>query len=256
VWFKTQHGPQDSKTRAMTRLTYAALRSGLSTARLAAYSLPTDRDSIDAVSRYQWDMAIAAAMLPAFQLVEVTFRNALFESGVTSTRGPLLSFGKAGCWLDANPTLLMDREAAKVSDAIRLLGHDRKRHTSGHLVAQLDFGFWIQLCASPYEHGRTAGPQLWPTATRRFPNCPRTRRNRADIQRAFSELRKFRNRIAHHHPIWDQQPLFWHHRAIELLSWMNADLARAAAAFSTLSTVVDSGPAAFRGRTELLMRLW
>lgn len=191
-------------------------------------------------------MALAAAFQPVLHIVEVAFRNALYDVGVQATSGRNLTFRTVDSWLDANPSLLEHKEEADVAEAVRRLGKNPKRQSAGHLIGQLGFGFWIRLCNRPYEHGRQSGPQLWPTAVKRFPNCPRPQRNRADIARAFADLRDFRNLVAHHQPIWDRQPLQWHARAIELIAWMNPRLSATTQSGSTLVSVYDAGPDAYR----------
>ena len=68
-------------------VTYAAVCRSLSKERLGGYSLATDSDSVDAVSRYVWNMALCSALLPVLHVVEVAFRNALYSAGVESTGG-------------------------------------------------------------------------------------------------------------------------------------------------------------------------
>jgi hypothetical protein len=202
-----------------------------------------------------WNMAIASAQQPVLHLVEVSFRNVLFNCGVQTTAGQSLAFNVVACWLDARPSLLNRIEEDEVVEAIRRLGPHRRRHTPGHLVGQLGFGFWLRLCNAPYEHGRVTGPRLWPAAVQRFPHCPRKRRTRQSISRAFSELRDYRNLVAHHQPIWDRDPLTWHEKAIELLGWMNADLSAVARFTSQLVSVVEAGPDTYRENSERMMKI-
>lgn len=54
-------------------VTYAAVCRSISRERLGAYSLATDTDSVDAVARYVWNMALCAAVIPTLHLVEVAF---------------------------------------------------------------------------------------------------------------------------------------------------------------------------------------
>src|SRR4051812_49141712 len=117
---------------ATATVSYAALCRGLSKERLAGYSLQSDNDSVDAVARYEWNMALVSAMLPVLHLVEVAFRNALYAAGVESTSARALKAGRVPCWLDAQPSILERQEAAEVADAIVRLGRSR-RHTPGHL---------------------------------------------------------------------------------------------------------------------------
>lgn len=231
---------------AAPAVSYQALFRSLSRERMQAYSLESDRDSVDAAARYLWNMALGAAITPVLHLVEVALRNAIYEVGCETTSHRRLTTGTVRCWLDAVPTLLEPREAAEVVTAIQRLGTNPRRHTPGHLVGQLGFGFWIGLCERPYEHGRSSGPQLWPRAVKRFQNAPRTDRHRAAIRSALIDLRDYRNMVAHYHPIWDRNPVRWHSRAIEVLGWMNPGLAAVARNLSSLEAVFHAGPAAFR----------
>jgi len=226
-------------------MTYAALCRGLSKERLGGYSLLNDVDSVDAIARYTWNLALCSAVMPTLHLVEVAFRNAIYAAGVESTAGRALSTHRVHCWLDAVPSLLQATEKRDVDDGIRRLG-DRRRHTPGHLVGQLGFGFWVRLCQRPYEQGNSTGPQLWPLVLKRFPGIPRTSRTRTDVFRIAADVRDFRNLVAHHQPIWDRQPLIAHERALELLRWLNPSLAAVTANQSRAAYVYDSGSGAYR----------
>lgn len=229
-------------------VSYRALFRSVSSRRFGAYSLESDSDSVDAAARYLWNMALGAAITPVLHLVEVSCRNAIYEVGCETTAGRGLRTGAVPCWLDANPSLLQPREEAEVTKALRRLG--RGRHTPGHLVGQLGFGFWVSLCERPYEHGRASGPQLWPKAVKRFQNAPKHERSRPGIWAALNDLREYRNLVAHYQPIWDRDPVGRHSRAIEVLGWMNPSLAAVTRGLSSLEGVYDAGPAAFRTDAE------
>ncbi len=232
-------------SRAMT---YRSVCRSLSSQRLAAYSLEDDRDSVDMLARYMWNMALCASLHPVLHAVEVSFRNAIYESGVQATATRNLNFRRIRCWLDATPTLMRPNEERDVTEALTRL--DARRQTPGHLVSQLGFGFWVRLCYAPYEHGNKAGPQLWPAAANRFPGCPKTKRTRVDISRAFDRLRQIRNDIAHHQPVWDRSPETIHDFALELLGWLNPTFRDAVSRCSTFSGICSSGYAAFRMQAE------
>ncbi len=241
----------ESPANASTSVTYAALRRGISENRLAAFSLDTDHDSVAAVSRYMWDLTLAASFVPTLHLLELTFRNAIYEGGVQSTAGLNLSFGTPHCWLDTTPSLLMPREKLIVDEAKQRRG--ARRQTAGHLIAELSFGFWVRLCDAPYEHGRKSGPSLWPGVSRSFPGAPKQHRNRAAIRAEFGQLRDIRNRVAHHKPIWDQNPVELHERLRNGIAWLNPPLANAAGEASRTRLVFDAGPEVFRDEAARLV---
>lgn len=66
--------------------------------------------------------------------------------------------------------------------------------TTGHVVAELSFGFWIGLLANRYHQS------LWvPTLRHAF---PRLSGRRTQLHADLKRLRKLRNRAAHHEPIF------------------------------------------------------
>lgn len=67
------------------KISFVLLAKSLSHNRLAAYSLPSDQDSADAIARYLWNLALCAAMHPVLHTLEVAFRNALFDVGTEVT---------------------------------------------------------------------------------------------------------------------------------------------------------------------------
>jgi hypothetical protein len=71
-------------------------------------------------------------------------------------------------------------------------------------------------------------------------------RNRTDIGRAFSDVCDFRNRVAHHQPIWDRDPVGRHRLALERLGWMNPSLAAVAEELSTVEAIYQEGHVRFR----------
>jgi hypothetical protein len=123
----------------------------------------------DAVARDEWNMALAASVTPVLHLAEVAFRNAIYAAGAETTARRTLKWRLVPCWLDATPSLLEPREERDVFEAVLRLGKNSQRHTPGHLVAQLGFGFWLRLCNRPYEHGRLSGPT---TLARRYQAIP------------------------------------------------------------------------------------
>ena len=235
-------------------ITFKSAAISLSHERLAAYSLETDNDSGDAAARYLWNMALANALQSVLHVAEVAFRNALFVAGGESTATRTLMFGTIPCWLDTLPTLLQTKEAADVAVVARDLSRTPKRCTPGHLVSRLSFGFWVRLCQRPYEHGNVLGRKLWPHAiTRRFANAPKSMRSREAVFRRADRVRETRNMVAHHQPLWDADPIGRSNEALELIAWMNPNLAKAVAAASRVDAVFSAGPLSYRALGEQLI---
>ena len=223
--------------------------------RLSAYALPEDTDEIDGVARYLWNLALCSTLQPALHTLEVTLRNHLFTVSRRIVDETALSFDVVPCWLDAQPSLLADREREAIDQAKNTLKTRRRRMTPGRLVSVLGFGFWVSLCKRPYEQGRAGGPRLWPElATKGFPHLAQPKRTRSQIFHALDPLRELRNRVSHHEPVWDRKLDRRHQRLVDVIAWINRDLAATLTVHSPLPAVLNKGVAGFRAQAEAIIR--
>jgi hypothetical protein len=245
---------QESRTTHLVSL--AEICRAVSTERLGAYSTTDkgDLDSTDAVARYLWNGALCIAFHPSLHALEISLRNNLFgaSSAFVATAGRKI--GPYQCWLDAQPTFLYKNEEEKVQDAKARISADRRPPTAGRLVAKLGFGFWTALCRSPYDHARAGGPRLWPSLLLKvFPHLPKPQRQRQIVQQQLDDVREFRNRIAHHEPIWDRDPLARYDEILTAIGWMYPGMAKAVRVCGELEYTWHSGPERFRALAERLL---
>ncbi len=238
-------------TQALISL--AALERAFSPERLEAYRRDGDRDETDGLSRYLWNLALANAIQPALHTLEVSFRNEIARAAAKLTSDRRYTVDQIPSWLDARPSMLMDNEFAKVQRAKMDLT-DPKSRTEGHLIAKLDFGFWVALCRDSYSDLHGDGPRLWDRALtmvcKRRPDDVTTR---AQIFHRFNPIRKFRNRVAHHEPIWDREYLAEHEYILESLAWMHPKLADAVRETSPAVSTFREGMQAYRRHAETLL---
>jgi hypothetical protein len=227
------------------------LVQALSPERLESYSRdPADRDHVDAVARYIWNLALVSSFQPSLCCLEIAVRNAMFSASlhIVQFSG---RYAHVKCWLDSNPSMLLGREAAAVQEAKDRLTRQRKPFTPGRLVARLGFGFWTGLCSRPYEHGRPGGPGLWPRlATTAFKHAPRSSRHRQAIADRLHSIRDFRNKLAHHEPIWDQGVSRNFENIAEAVGWVSPSLERVIRAEDQTLAIFKAGPAAFRAKAQ------
>jgi hypothetical protein len=236
-------------------VSYAALERVFSPQRLAAYADASDPGNVrETLARYLWNLALANAILPALHTLEIAFRNELARAArkLTASR----SFQTAGIpsWLDASPTMLLERERDKVLAAKERMGTDPHRWTEGRLIARLGFGFWVALCSNAYTDTRSEGPRLWPRALDiAFLKRPRSVTTRAEVFHRFDRIRKFRNRVAHHQSVWNQDYLVQHDYLLESLSWISPQLTEALRQMSPASAVFQARPTAYRHYADQLL---
>jgi hypothetical protein len=168
-------------------------------------------------ARYQWNIRLAEAMLPALHYLEICLRNRL--NGLIESH--------YGCdWLIRRPKILLSEEQNRILDEM----HDRhvreKRREPVHddLVARMSFGFW-----SAYFHKRF-DPILWHRKRALesvFPHWPPAHQFRSYVQPKLTAIKDMRNRIAHYEPVWNTKPdLFTiHQTCLNLIAGMSPEAA-------------------------------
>lgn len=173
------------------------VESWLSQPRFGRYLAEAGGDRPLALSLYEWNTQIGAALQRDLAHFEIALRNAYDEAAT--------SWGGAGHWLrDGHTTAFAplyrtyggrrvdvnEKNREKIAVAIREAGGPGA--PAGKVVAQLSFGFWRYL--SDRAHDRT----LWvPFLHRAF--APGT--TRAAVDERVARLHGLRNRIAHHEPL-------------------------------------------------------
>lgn len=177
--------------------TLGALEVSLSPERMATYVAAADGDREKAMRLYTWNTAVSAAFYGPLQGLEVVVRNAMHRE-LSAVYGPEW-YNNPHCRLDAGS---LNRVANVTTDLTR----EGYAADPPHVVAALAFGFWVSLLG---RGGYRAGVEktranydmtLWRPALHRA--FPYVRKPRADMHRPLDYLRTFRNRIAHHEPIF------------------------------------------------------
>jgi hypothetical protein len=246
-----------SRSSEKTAIRMPALTRALSSERMSAFREVGDSDR-DTAARYAWNIALGMAMTPLLHCIEVTLRNAIFHAGALCYPNPR-RYHHVPCWLDMYPSVLDSEDEKAVSSACIALHRRAKQRTSGRLIAELGFGFWVSLLRRPYDQGRAKGTgsgfALWTAANLKqsFPNLSSRFRTRESIHSRFEEARLFRNRISHHEPIFHKDIEKLHGEFSRALAWMNLDAYRAVDAFDDTIQLLRVGPRIFRTRCHDLL---
>lgn len=218
-----------------------SLETYISAERLDIYEKHLKVESGQVMAAYYWNKALAGAMLPALQCLEVTLRNAI-DNAVQS--GPVP--GAAGLWLtdhnwifslprymgkkaypklwkrykmakkpadrqDAQGVMLDQyghriiarkvREETLVDQARDTIVAEGKTITPARVISGLSFGFWTTLLGTKYEDVNSKS-LLWPNLEAAvFPHAP-PGCGMPDIRQAFHRVRALRNRLSHHEALW------------------------------------------------------
>jgi hypothetical protein len=244
-------------------LSLAAVYKALSRQRIEAYATPADRDEMDRVARYLWNIALASTLQGSVHAFEITLRNAIYNASAKLIDTHALRMPDIPCWLDAQgSTLLYPQEAADVQRAKTWLSPDPRRRTPGHLIAKLGLGFRVQLTSRAYNELRADGPRLWPRGLplvfpfRWPPGAKKGVPSHVDREMVFARLqriREMRNRIAHHEPIWDRDVGGTYDVLLEVLGWMSPKMVAAVTVLDSFPAVLAGGAAAYRSSAERLL---
>jgi hypothetical protein len=172
------------------------LRKIFSNSRLGSYFIGDDEFS-GAYERYQWNIKLCEAMLPSLSYLEIILRNQI-DSLICK------HFGHN--WLINRPGQLMlnDSDKQKIEDNIQHFIREYKRNPNHNdLIAQMNFGFWCAFFHKRYDtvlwHRKHAIIDV-------FPALSRDKRTRRYLEKQLFFIKKLRNRIAHHEPIWNINP--------------------------------------------------
>ncbi|HEX5592047.1 MAG TPA: Abi family protein [Solirubrobacterales bacterium] len=191
-----------------------------------------DYQHLDAVALYEWNAQVSAAFLEILCHVEVLLRNAVDRQfPATEPRAPL-SILDADVWL-CDPATLTPESREKVNEAITRLQRERKRPTRDRVIASLSFGFWQALFSGTYEE--LWRKRLW----RAFPHGSGKRREIANLT---GPILHFRNRVAHHEPIFFSNLERHHARILELARLIDEEAEGYIASLSRVDALLRERP--------------
>lgn len=160
----------------------------LSQPRLDEYKKAVGGKLEPALQLYAWNLEVSAALYESLHYFEVAFRNTI-DAALTAWAASLP--GPSAPWY-RHPGVPLHRASQKVvREAIGRTTYGGRPELGGRVVAELSLGFWGGLLSNRYNRS------LWAPCLRTA--FPTSRRN--TLHDAVDELRRLRNRIAHHEPV-------------------------------------------------------
>ncbi|MCB0085511.1 MAG: hypothetical protein KDE47_31435 [Caldilineaceae bacterium] len=174
-----------------------ALPRVLSGPRFARYLQQAGNDRTQALELYRWNMAVSAAFAVPLHLLEISFRNGAVE-GIEAVHGSAWPWTQGFLITLPNP-----RDRYKFNPRRELEKCARRHQTVGKVVADLKFAFWERLMLTS-QH-----PIIW---AYHFDACfpgslvsaASSTDRRERLRRNVEKMRTFRNRVAHHEPIFSR----------------------------------------------------
>jgi hypothetical protein len=206
---------------------FQQVETSLAAERLDAYR----QDGVDAattMARYLLNMALCESLYSPLQIAEITLRNALHEC--LSTRAGV------DTWYD---TIQLPRwQIIQISEAKERINRQSKPLTSGRIVAEQTFGFWVGFFTRPH---MTSGLAYY-IARNAFTHAPRAERDIAKLTNKWQVVRDLRNRVFHHERVLHWQDLDEKHiEMLKLIGWMNPELEQLARMLDRFTQVRQEG---------------
>ena len=166
---------------------YVDLVSLLSEARMSKYNRVTHGDKVRTVQLYHHNLKLSQRLFGVIGMFEVALRNAIYNHYCNSFNDTE--------WIteQAVPGKLLEHEADEVlrvkNDFIR-----KGVYSADKMVASFSFGFWTYLFTRRnYKVGGKTLLQIFPNRCKGL--------KQTDVYNDLTQIREFRNRIAHHEPI-------------------------------------------------------
>lgn len=195
----------------------------LSAARLSTYINARHSDTASAIRLYAWNIEVSAALWGGFSLLEVCLRNAMhYQLAVLASRDD---------WWNAPTITLHHEQADAVTKAITFVASAKgPTYSADDVVAELTLGFWTALLANRYHQ------RLWaPAIIHAFPHW---HARRGPLQQRLERLRRLRNRVAHHEPIFTRNLVRDHEDTLSVLAAIDPAARDWVVAESRLPTVI------------------
>jgi hypothetical protein len=198
----------------------AAIAASLSQERLTKYLTDTHGNLDHAIALYERNTRLCESFYSSLQCMEVCFRNTLARNMTTTYGSDWLMSPGAGTPLERDALESIERAKGKVQ---------KPRVREGDVIAELSFGFWVGLLAARYD------ATLWRQSLYKAFRIGGPRRR---VHGRFNALRRFRNRIAHHEPVFHLPLEDVHDEIIESIGWMCEETSRWAERHSRFPNVM------------------
>lgn len=183
----------------------------ISEPRFATYLRATGNDRAKALALYEWNLDLSAAFIVPLQVCEVAVRNGVAEA-IEAFHGALWPWSNG--FLRSLPR---PKSAKRYDPAQNLQNVAAREPTTGKVIAELNFAFWEQLFTAGQDE------RIWLDHFRSsFPGAPAAmaiQRAREAARNDLYAIRKLRNRIAHHEPIFARDVADDYSRIHEMIGW-------------------------------------
>ncbi len=189
----------------------------LSAPRFKTYQDFASGDDQRALRIYQWNLELCAAFYMPLHICEISIRNGVVQALESQ-------FGADWHTSIGFQRTLPESKGYNPKQDLILTRAKLERHavlSAGKVVAELKFVFWEYMFTARHDN------HLWkPYFQQSFPNAADLPAGRNDIRHRIELVRRLRNRIAHHEPIFRRDLMRDYKGIIDLIAWRSSSVAR------------------------------
>lgn len=184
-------------------------------------------DAAFALELYGWNIQISEAFFPALGAAEVCLRNTISER-LIQEYGPRW-------WVNTRFHLLIGSKGKGIVLRTRNRLSRTGVVTSGRMIAELSFGFWVQMLRPENVAA------LWTPLHTSFTDLPPAVTYDQFYARCV-EISKLRNRIFHHEPIIERDVMREYGAILELVKWISLNKSEWIKKYSRVAVVARTKP--------------
>lgn len=224
---------------------FLRFQQAISPKRLEAYrSSPSDKE-VELLATYLWNIGLCEAFYPVLHNFEIALRNSLYQA---------ISRLFYEEWLDkVDSKVLCFEEIRLIQSTIENLSRRGKNISTYGLISELNLGFWVSLSYARYEGKDKLYPKLFKDKDF-LPHLPRSRRKRSTLSETFTSIRKLRNQVFHHDPIWNKCNLKREYdSSLEAIQWISPMLYETTKHLSRFPDVYAQGRTTYLETLQVIM---
>jgi hypothetical protein len=199
--------------------------------RFTGYLQASEHNGAKALELYQWNTEISSAFWGQLGHMEIALRNTI------SNRFRLYSqkIHKEADWIKLvqKKEILANGELLRINEAMGRVANNKKEVSVDQIISELPLGFWATLLSKRYRN-------LWPELAGGFLGL--ASRDSMELARLVQQARWLRNRVGHHHRIWNLDLKNHHLGILRITHMIDPELERWLSSVSAVPELLKHRP--------------
>lgn len=204
---------------------YENIANTLSHSRLATYK-KFAKDQHHALLLYRWNLQISSALLECLAMCEISMRNAV-ATAIQST------YGDKWAW---NTAFLTSLQKNAKEPLVKI---NEKFDAIDKIIPELPFYFWQSIFTARFDS------KIWQHAlVATLPNADHSdlKHLRETVFNDLEKIRKLRNRIAHHEPVFNRNLSDDYKRIVKIIEYRCQDTAKWVHSWQKVTLLLQERP--------------